>query len=138
MAPNGTQNSDLTARQETVAVALAAGDTIADAAAKGHAGERTVKRWLAERPAFSARVVELRAEAVARATAKLADGMTLAADVLRELLDPATPGCPSWSLSGNARRRPDPAEASGPRRARHGAGAPRRCPQHERQDPCPA
>jgi hypothetical protein len=86
MAPNGTKNDTLTAKQEAVALALASGHTIKRAASECKAGQRTVKRWIADHPAFARRVAELRGEAVARATGKLADGMALAADVLRALL----------------------------------------------------
>lgn len=87
MALNGTRKGALTARQESVAVALASGRTIKEAAAECKAGERTVKRWLAERPAFTCRVAELRADMIGRALGKLADAMTAAACTLRALLD---------------------------------------------------
>ncbi|MBM3996308.1 MAG: hypothetical protein FJ303_19470 [Planctomycetes bacterium] len=79
MAGNGRRNGD------TLALALAAGDSIADAAAKAGMSERTVYRRLAD-PAFRKRVQTLRAEMIGRALGRMADGMTLAADVLRELL----------------------------------------------------
>jgi hypothetical protein len=62
MAPDGTANGPLTPRQERAALALAAGATIADAAGRNGCGARTVKRWLAELPAFRRRVGELRGE----------------------------------------------------------------------------
>jgi transposase-like protein len=84
MARNGTEN-DLTPRQEAVAVALASGRTVREAAASCSAGERTVKRWLTC-PAFGRRVRELRADMLGRALGRMADGMAEAADALRALL----------------------------------------------------
>jgi transposase-like protein len=86
MAPNGTANGPFTPRQEAVALALAAGATIPDAAGRAGCGARTIKRWLATHPAFRRRVGELRGEMIGRALGKLADGMVDAAGVLRELL----------------------------------------------------
>jgi hypothetical protein len=85
MAPNGTENDTLTSRQEVVALALAAGQSIPEAAASCRAGKRSVKRWLAC-AAFARRVHELRAEMIGRALGRMADGMTEAADTLRKLL----------------------------------------------------
>jgi hypothetical protein len=86
MALNGTANGIFTARQEAVALALAAGATIPAAAARARCGARTVKRWLTEHPGFRRHVDELRAEMVGRALGTLADAMTEAAAVLRQLL----------------------------------------------------
>jgi hypothetical protein len=83
MATNGRNN-------DALALALAAGDSIAAAAAKAGMGERTAYRRLAD-PDFRRRVAELRAEMIGRALGKLADGMTEAADVLRQLLAGQTP-----------------------------------------------
>jgi hypothetical protein len=85
VAHRGRRNAD-----EALAVALAAGQTLRAAATAAGIGERTATRRWAD-PGFRRRVVELRAEAVARATGKLADGMAEAADVLRQLLDADTP-----------------------------------------------
>lgn len=79
MAGAKQQHADL------AAAALATGQTVAGAAAAAGTTERNVYRWL-QAPAFKARVAELRADAVARATGRLADGMSAAADVLRGLL----------------------------------------------------
>jgi hypothetical protein len=87
MAPIGTKNAALTPKQEAVALALAAGKTIREAAAECAAGERTIKRWLAERPDLARRTTELRGEMVNRALGMMADGMTAAADTLRTLLN---------------------------------------------------
>jgi transposase-like protein len=73
------------AKREAVALALASGKTAKAAAAECGVGERTVGLWLAD-DAFRRRVGALRGEMVARATGRMADGMTEAADQLRELL----------------------------------------------------
>jgi hypothetical protein len=80
MAENGRGKGD-TALQ----LALAAGQTVRDAARAAGIGERTAGRRLAD-PAFRRRVCELRAEMVQRALGKMADGMAEAADTLRQLL----------------------------------------------------
>jgi hypothetical protein len=85
MARNGTENDTLTPKQEAVALSLASGQSIVEAAASCRAGERTVKRWL-DCAGFARRVHELRAEMVGRALGRMADGMTEAADTLRKLL----------------------------------------------------
>jgi hypothetical protein len=85
MAENGRRKRD-----DALAVALAAGQTVRDAAAAAGLGERTATRRLAN-PDFRRRVFQLRAAAVERATGKLADGMAEAADVLRELLGQEKP-----------------------------------------------
>ena len=73
------------AADETLAAALAAGKTIAAAAATAGVGETTAYRRL-KVPAFAARVRELRAAMVATALGRLSDGMTAAADALNELV----------------------------------------------------
>jgi hypothetical protein len=75
---------------DALALALAAGRTLRDAAAGAGIGERTAARRRAD-PGFRRRVDELRADLVARALGRLADGMTEAADVLRALLAAGTP-----------------------------------------------
>jgi hypothetical protein len=72
-------------RDDALAVALAAGQTLRDAAAAVGIGERTATRRWANLE-FRRWVAELRAEMVSRATAKIGEGMTEAADVLRKLL----------------------------------------------------
>jgi hypothetical protein len=66
-------------------LALAAGQTVRDAARSAGIGERTATRRVADLD-FRRRVAELRAEMVSRALGKLADGMADAADTLRQLL----------------------------------------------------
>jgi AcrR family transcriptional regulator len=75
---------------EALAVALAAGRTVADAATAAGVSESTAYRRLRD-PEFRARVTELRDEMVSRAAGRLADSMTEAADVLRALLADADP-----------------------------------------------
>ena len=79
MAGNGRNNGD------ALALALAAGDTAIEAAAKARMSERTVYRRLAD-PAFRRHVQALRGEMVGRALGRMANGMSEAADVLRSLL----------------------------------------------------
>jgi len=86
IAPNGTNNKALTPKQESAALALAAGESVRVAARKSGAGERTIKAWTATVPAFSKRVSELRAEMTNMAVGRLADGMAVAADTLTDLL----------------------------------------------------
>ena len=80
MAGNGRRNAD-----EALAVALAAEQTLRDAAAAVGLSERTATRRWAD-AAFRRHVAELRGEMVARSLGRLADGMAEAADVLRRLL----------------------------------------------------
>jgi hypothetical protein len=70
----------------TLALALAAGASQADAARQAGLTDRTARRKLA-RPGFRRLVAELRGELIARALGRLADNMTRAADALAGLLD---------------------------------------------------
>jgi hypothetical protein len=70
----------------TLALALAAGASQADAARQAGLTDRTTRRKLA-RPGFRRLVAELRGELIARALGRLADNMTRAADALASLLD---------------------------------------------------
>jgi hypothetical protein len=74
------------ARIDALALALASGQTVTEAAVSADLSRRTATRRVAD-PAFRRRVAELRAGMVARALGKMADGMTAAADTLRALLD---------------------------------------------------
>jgi hypothetical protein len=80
MAGNGRRNAD-----DALALALAGGATLRDAAAAVGIGERTATRRWAD-ATFRLRVSEMRGDMVARALGKMADGMSEAADVLRKLL----------------------------------------------------
>jgi hypothetical protein len=80
VAHRGRRNAD-----EALALALATGQTLRDAAAAVGIGERTATRRWAD-AAFRRHVAELRGEMVARALGKMADGMSDAAGKLRELL----------------------------------------------------
>ena len=85
MADFGRRRGRRVRSVEGLAVALAAGQTLRDAAAATGISERTATRRWAD-PDFRRRVCELRADAVVRATGKMADAMSIAADRLRELL----------------------------------------------------
>jgi len=74
------------ASRDLAACALAAGKTIAEAAAAANVKVRTLKDWNTD-GTFRARVVELRAEMVSRACGELADSMSAAAKKLRALVD---------------------------------------------------
>jgi hypothetical protein len=80
MAENGRQKGN-----GALLLALAAGQTVRDAARTAGLGERTVRRRLAD-PDFRRGVAELRGEMVDRALGRAADGMSEAADMLRRLL----------------------------------------------------
>jgi hypothetical protein len=70
---------------EALALALAAGQTLRDAAATAGVTEMTAyRRW--KNPAFRQRVAELRLDMISQAVGKLADNMAESADVLRKLL----------------------------------------------------
>ena len=80
MAHRGRQNAD-----ESLAVALATGQTLRAAAVTAGIAERTAaRRW--SDPSFRRRVGDLRGQLVNAAVGKLADGMGDAADMLRKLL----------------------------------------------------
>ena len=83
MAHRGRRNAD-----ETLAAELAAGKTVCEAATAAGVSERTAHRRIAD-SAFKSRVTELRAQMVTRASGRLADAMSEAADVLRKLLGSA-------------------------------------------------
>jgi hypothetical protein len=85
MADNGLRKRD-----DALALALASGQTLRDAAAGAGIGERTATRRWAD-ATFRRRVQELRAEMTSRALGKLANGQAEAADVLRQLLAAGTP-----------------------------------------------
>lgn len=78
MAQNG--------RKDEVALAIAAGETVTDIAARTGVGERTIHRWRTD-PAFRQLVRNHRATMTERALGRLADGMTEASATLRALLD---------------------------------------------------
>src|SRR3954470_18818747 len=80
MAENGRRKGDA-----ALVLALAEGRTVRDAARLAGVGERTATRRVAD-AGFRRRVIDLRAEMVARAVGQLADGMAEAAIALRGLL----------------------------------------------------
>lgn len=80
MAHSGRRNAD-----DALALAVAAGQTLREAAGAVGIGERTAaRRWADD--SFRHRVTELRGQMVALALGKMADGMTEAAEALRKLL----------------------------------------------------
>jgi hypothetical protein len=72
-------------RREAVALALASGRTVRDAAHETGVGERTVHTWLTDE-SFCALVTATRADLFTLAVGKLADLAGLAADALKGLL----------------------------------------------------
>ena len=85
MAGSGRRNAD-----EALALAMAQGRTLRDAAQGAGVAERTATRRWADAD-FRRRVAELRADMVQRSLGRMADGMADAADVLRQLLTAGTP-----------------------------------------------
>jgi hypothetical protein len=75
---------------DALLLALAAGQTVRAAAVAAGVGERTATRRLTE-PDFRRRLAETRADMVARALGRVAEGMADAADKLRALLADTTP-----------------------------------------------
>src|SRR5262249_15556270 len=80
MAHGGRRNAD-----GNLALAVATGQTLRDAARAAGVSERTAARRWAD-PAFRGRVTRLRGDMVQRSLGRMADGMAEAADVLRQLL----------------------------------------------------
>ena len=80
MAHRGKQSAD-----DRLAAELACGKTVRDAATATGVAERTAHRRQSE-PEFRAKVADLRAGMVSAAAGRLADGMSAAANVLREQL----------------------------------------------------
>jgi hypothetical protein len=85
VAHRGRRNAD-----EALALALASGQTLRDAAAAANIGERTATRRWAD-AAFRRRVGELRGDMVQCSLGRMADGMSEADDVPRALLAEGTP-----------------------------------------------
>jgi hypothetical protein len=77
---------EFNARQESVAVLLASGRSIRDAAAETTVGERTIHTWLNE-PGFRAAVSGLRDRLLAETVGRLTQAATRAATALEGLLD---------------------------------------------------
>jgi HEAT repeat protein len=85
-AGNGRGGENLSCRQEQVALLLVAGASEAAAARQTKVGERTIRTWKREVPAFGRRVAALRGELTQRAAGVLVRGMIEAAWTLRKLL----------------------------------------------------
>jgi hypothetical protein len=76
----------LSSRQESVALAIASGRTVAAAARESRVACSTLWQWL-QQPEFRARVAELRRQVTDRAIGRMADAMAGAAlDALLKLL----------------------------------------------------
>ncbi len=78
--------SGRTAADDVLALAIAAGLTVADAAKQAGLGERTVYRRLQE-PAFQRQVCDIRAAMVAQVSGQLVEASVAAVTTLRGLLD---------------------------------------------------
>jgi hypothetical protein len=81
MEQNGTLEKD-----SMLALALAAGVSIADASAQTGVGRTTIYRKL-ENPAFARQVAEFRDGLIGTALGRIADAMTHGAEVLAQMLD---------------------------------------------------
>ncbi|MGD9857215.1 MAG: hypothetical protein AB7U20_19900 [Planctomycetaceae bacterium] len=72
-------------REDALVLALARGESIADAARLSGWSQRTIQRRLAD-PDFSRQVRDARADMIGRASARLADATDAAVQTLRDLL----------------------------------------------------
>jgi hypothetical protein len=81
-----TRNGSSVNRQEAVALALAVGQAVQEAANTTGVGRRTIYRWF-KRPAFRRRIAELRAELFGQAVGRLANLAGTAAQTLAGLLE---------------------------------------------------
>jgi len=81
MEHNGTLEKD-----SFLALALASGVSVADAAAQADVGRTTVYRKL-ENPEFRRQIAEFRDRLIATALGRIADSLTRSADVLTQMLD---------------------------------------------------
>jgi hypothetical protein len=87
-----TEERRLSPKQESAAVSLGNGCTIARAARHCGASLRTVKLWLATVPDFKQRVNQLRSEMTSQAIGQLAELLATANSAFRRLLEaPDTP-----------------------------------------------
>lgn len=85
MSTGGKRNPGRSACDEVLALGLARGLTLAEAATAAGVSERTASRRIAE-PEFIARVGQMRSRLIETALGQLADGMAEAAQTLRALL----------------------------------------------------
>jgi uncharacterized membrane-anchored protein YjiN (DUF445 family) len=72
--------------REMVALSIASGRTVKDAAISNNVSIRAVAHWLKHDPPFVQRVDSLRADMISRAAGRIANDMTSAAKTLRKLL----------------------------------------------------
>jgi hypothetical protein len=80
-------NKHLSAKQDAVALVLATGRSIREAAADCHVGERTIYRWQVELPAFPKRVRELRRSLFEQTSGRFAALQIKATEKLATFLD---------------------------------------------------
>jgi hypothetical protein len=83
--PIDTETGGLSPRQEVVALGVASGLSLAEAARSAKVGVPTAKHWSANLPQFHRRVHELRAEMTSQALGRLAESMASAAETLGHL-----------------------------------------------------
>jgi hypothetical protein len=83
---NGTRPGNRDGRKAILAVALASGRTLKQAAAAAGVSERTASKWHTD-PQFKGRVLALRGEVVSRALGRVTASLTAAANTLRKLLE---------------------------------------------------
>jgi len=77
-------------KRSLLALALASGSSIGDAAEKFGLSRRTVERWLAK-PPFRRLIARLRSEMLASALGRMTGNMSRAADTVASLLEGAEP-----------------------------------------------
>jgi hypothetical protein len=82
----------LSAKKEAVALVLASGRSVAQAATVCGAGVRTIRRWQAEDDRFRQRMQEMRTEMFSQAAGRLSGLLDKAAQTMGELLDSEAEG----------------------------------------------
>ncbi len=86
MISDSIRNHKISPRQEAVALLLAAGESIEDAARKSRCvAAPTIRGWLAQQPAFKKRIGQLRSELTERTLGLLADASAQAVLTLWDL-----------------------------------------------------
>jgi len=85
MSANGSGNRSRASADDLIVAALAAGQTMQEAAEAAGVSSRTVSRRLDD-DVFKQRIQAIRAEMIGQAVGRMANGMSDAADMLRKLL----------------------------------------------------
>jgi hypothetical protein len=80
------QGKKSAAIRELVALSIASGRTVKDAATSNNVSIRAVANWLKVDPSFVRQIDQFRADMVSRAAGRIANDMTSAAKTLRKLL----------------------------------------------------